>query len=102
MRTATIALAYALSILFQASPVKAEITNKNQTNIKRAIEQAPMHVRCWQNGILILEQDGVEGLNLAPLLNQKTLTLRQEGKTDTSFIITAMGESLCALSSVSR
>ncbi|MCB2012677.1 MAG: hypothetical protein R3C70_14690 [Geminicoccaceae bacterium] len=61
---------------------------------------APLRVQCWQEGRMVLEQHGLEGLNMGPLLKDSTLQLRRRGEQATSLVITHLGDSLCIVTSL--
>ncbi|MCB1970760.1 MAG: hypothetical protein R3D03_21195 [Geminicoccaceae bacterium] len=97
----TLITSMALALLL-AGAARAEISKARPSPapLQPVAGDQPLRVQCWQHGVLVLEQHGLEGLNMGPLLQESTLQLRRRGERPTSLFIAQLGDSLCMVTSL--
>lgn len=61
----------------------------------RATEPVPLRLECWQNGELIIQESGLEGLNLGAVLREHSALFRRQAGEAAEVVVLALGDATC-------
>ncbi len=96
-------------LLAPAAPGLGEVTKTREAMPpiqQKQIPPAPVHgdtplrVQCWQEGVKIIDQDGLKGLSLNSVTQQRSVSFKRLSEAQPSVFILPFDKSICLVQPV--
>ncbi|MGF1475154.1 MAG: hypothetical protein ACFB6S_06265 [Geminicoccaceae bacterium] len=86
-------------LLLAAGPTQGELLKRGSSSTKITSEGA-LQVACWQEGVKIIDETALEGVNIGALIESETLIFRELEDGDKRVLVVPLDEALCLVKSV--
>jgi hypothetical protein len=92
-----------LALVLPISLTRGEVTKTGEPEPRPAPERlAPgpgpevaLRAQCWQEGVKIIDQDGLQGLSLKALTEQQSVSFKRRAEAGPSVFILPFADGLC-------
>jgi hypothetical protein len=102
--TCLLAAACGLAVLLPWSVTMGEVTRSaapKPASLEPRVDPVPvtnnlvLRTQCWQEGIKIIDQGGLRGIDLNTLTRQQSVTFKREGDQQASVFLLPFRDGLC-------
>jgi hypothetical protein len=99
-----LAAACGLAVLLPWSMTKGEVTRTadfEPVPAEQQIEPVPIHnnvvlrTQCWQEGVKIVDQGGLRGIDLNAVTRQRSVSFKRQGEKQPSVFLLPLADALC-------
>lgn len=105
LNTKRVALLAGLALLATVSLVRSEVSRTGEpapgaVNEQRALVppgQQELRTQCWQDGVKIIDQVGLQGLALTEFVKQQAVTFSGEGGERPKTLILPFADAMCLI-----
>ena len=103
LRPCLLVAACGLALLAPISLLRSEVSKTGEPEPRPGPERlalgptsdVALRAQCWQEGVKIIDQDGLQGLSLKALTEQQSVSFKRLAETNASVFILPFADGLC-------